>query len=72
MKFKDPRNKMMFYGILIHIVGIIVVILMNKINILAFGLSMFGSLFIATSLVYRLPFVVNYIKKTNQKRKEKR
>lgn len=69
MRFKDPRNEMMFCGVGLSLVGLVITIIFNEINLYGLLFNMFGSLFIATSLVFRMSFIINYFKQQTGKRR---
>ncbi len=60
IKEKDPRNQMIFYGIIFYVVGGIIVSFTNKIGTLALGLNIFGSLFVGTGLVFKIPYIARW------------
>lgn len=65
---KDPTNEFIIYGIIISLIGFIVVAITEEIGVLALGLIVFSGLFIATGLVFKVPFIRNSYLKPKQKR----
>lgn len=73
-----PMKQLILWGILIWLIGVLLIVLIPQsfadrfsiLYILIFGLNIFGSLYVATGLIFSIPYIQrNFTSKTTKPRR---